>query len=385
MPEQQSPESNLESETCSATLQKGIALCLSGGGFRAMLFHLGALLRINEAALLPKISRVSSVSGGSITAAVLGLHWKRLVFENGAATNFTEEIVVPIRALASMTIDVKSILFGIVLPGSIADRVVKAYDKHLFKGATLQDLPSDAEGPRFVINATNVQSGVLWRFSRPYMGDYLVGRVMSPRISLAVAVAASSACPPVLSPLEIDLKPSDFTPDPGCPLQREPFTSKVVLSDGGVYDNLGLETAWKRYRTILVSDGGGALTPEENPKHDWFRHSYRVITVIDNQVRSLRKRQLIESYKRPDDGHDGAYWGIRSHIEHYCLPDALPCPEDQTLELAETSTRLERLDARTQERLLNWGYAVCDAALRRHFDPSIAKPKGFPYSGGVGK
>ena len=53
--------------------QPGVALCLSGGGYRAMLFHVGALWRLYEAGWLPKIDRISSVSGGSITAAVLGL------------------------------------------------------------------------------------------------------------------------------------------------------------------------------------------------------------------------------------------------------------------------------------------------------------------------
>ena len=55
--------------------EQGIALCLSGGGYRAMLFHLGVLWRLNEAAMLPKLARVSSVSGGSITAGVLAMNW----------------------------------------------------------------------------------------------------------------------------------------------------------------------------------------------------------------------------------------------------------------------------------------------------------------------
>ena len=58
--------------------EPGIALCLSGGGYRAMLFHLGALWRLNEIGYLPKLERISSVSGGSITAGVLGLKWERL-------------------------------------------------------------------------------------------------------------------------------------------------------------------------------------------------------------------------------------------------------------------------------------------------------------------
>ena len=43
----------------------GVALCLSGGGYRAMLFHLGALWRLNDAGLLRGLVRISSVSGGS--------------------------------------------------------------------------------------------------------------------------------------------------------------------------------------------------------------------------------------------------------------------------------------------------------------------------------
>jgi NTE family protein len=231
--------------------------------------------------------------------------------------------------------------------------------------------------PRFVINATNVQSGALWRFMQPYMRDYRVGEVKEPTILLAQAVAASSAFPPVLSPFEMRLEENAFTPNSGLDLQRKPFTTKVILTDGGVYDNLGLETAWKRYKTILVSDGGGHLQPEGEPKSDWARHSFRILSLIDNQVRALRKRQVISSYK----AHTrlGAYWGIRTNIADYELADPLDCPHDRTLALAATPTRLKRLDETLQERLINWGYAVCDAALRKHVDPAPAKPLGFPY------
>src|SRR5947199_7038407 len=134
---------------------QGTALCLSGGGYRAMLFHLGALWRLNELAYLPKLVRISSVSGGSITAGVLGHHWAALAFVDDVATRFQEEVVTPLRAMASKTIDVGDVLKGIFLPGTIGDHVVSSYNALLFHGATLQDLP---DSPRFVINATNVQS-----------------------------------------------------------------------------------------------------------------------------------------------------------------------------------------------------------------------------------
>jgi NTE family protein len=369
------PVETIVTDRSESKPQPGMALCLSGGGYRAMLFHVGVIWRLYEANLLKDVRRISSVSGGSITAGVLGLKWSRLSFEpSRLKTDFVPLVVAPIRGLAEETIDAEAIIWGVALPGRVSDRVAEAYDEHLFKGATLQDLP---DAPRFVINATNVQSGALWRFMKPYMRDYRVGEVRSPKIPLAQAVAASSAFPPVLSPFEMRLDPNAFTPNSGYDLQRKPYTTRVILTDGGVYDNLGLETAWKRYETILVSDGGGKLAPEAEPKSDWARHSFRVLNLIDNQVRSLRKRQLIDSYK--SDARQGAYWGIRTDIGDYELADPLPCPHEHTMELAETATRLKRLDASLQKRLINWGYAVCDAAVRKHVDPSAARPSDFPY------
>ena len=362
----------------------GIALCLSGGGYRAMVFHLGALWRLNELGYLSKLDRISSVSGGSITAGLLGLKWPRLAFDaNGVSPTFESEVIAPVRALASKTIDEGAILGGIFLPGTISDKVIAAYDKHLFNGATLQDLP---ENPRFVINATSVQTGALFRFSRPYIADYRVGTIPNPDVRLAVAVAASSAFPPVLSPCKIELNPRSWAPPSGQAsedLHREPFLSEAVLTDGGVYDNLGLETAWKRYQTVLVSNGGGKMQAEEEPHTDWARHAIRINDIIDNQVRSLRARQVIEAFKAGD--RQGSYWGIRTCIDDYGLDTAIPCPEPLTIALANTPTRLKRMDDQLQERLINWGYAVCDAAMRKHVEPAATAPQGFPYPGsGIG-
>jgi NTE family protein len=180
-----------------------------------------------------------------------------------------------------------------------------------------------------------------------------------------------------MSPVTLHLEASDFVPNSGQDLQREPFTTEVVLTDGGVYDNLGLETAWKRYTTILVSDGGGKMAAEAEPKSDWARHAYRILHLIDNQVRSLRKRQVIEAFKSHD--REGTYWGIRTNIADYQLGDPLDCPFERTMALARLPTRLKRLEPEVQERLINWGYAVCDAALRRHIDPALPRPSDFVY------
>jgi NTE family protein len=218
------------------------------------------------------------------------------------------------------------------------------------------------------------------------MADYRVGMIKNPTTELAVAVAASSAFPPVLSPARLKLDAAAYDPPSGLvseDLHREPYLTNVVLTDGGVYDNLGLETAWKRYMTILVSDAGGKMQAEPEPKSDWARHALRINDLIDNQVRSLRKRQVVGSFETKL--RQGTYWGIRSHTADYHLPDPLPCPPDKTLVLANTETRLKHVEALLQERLINWGYAICDTAMRKWVDPTLIRPSGFPYpESGVG-
>lgn len=361
--------------------QDGIALALSGGGYRAMVFHVGALLRLNEVGLLGKLARVSSVSGGSITAGVLALSWGELRFRNGIAANM-DILVQRIRLMASTTIDMGAIIGGILLPGTISDRVAAAYDRVVFKGKKLSDLADEAPGvPRFVFNATNIQTAALWRFSKPYMGDYRVGLVRNPDVPLAVAVAASSAFPPVLSPVTLEIKQPVAKTD-GADLSRAPYTKTAVLSDGGVYDNLGLETVAKRYKTLLVSDAGQKIAPEEEPHHDWARHAMRILDTVDNQVRSLRKRNLIDSYVSGES--TGCYWGVRTHFAGYKLADdPLGCARRDPDYLAEIPTRLEAMDGATQNKLMNWGYAVCDAAIRAHVKPadfgiSVGIPR-FPF------
>lgn len=367
--------------------EDGVALALSGGGYRAMMFHVGALYRLNETGLLGKLTRISSVSGGSITAGYLGLMWNKLQFANGKAAKF-DLFVDGMRTMADTNVDVGAIIGGILLPGDISGRVARAYDEVLFKGAMLHDLPDDTghAAPRFVINATNIQTSALWRFSRPYMGDYRVGLVHNPNVKLSSAVAASSAFPPILSPMTLPIG-QKVEPVKGADLNRPPYTTHVVLSDGGVYDNLGLETT-KRFSTVLVSDAGQKIVPEEDPHHDWARHAMRILDTVDNQVRSLRKRDLINAYVRGD--HTGTYWGIRTSFADYKLAsDPLKCQTRDPVPLAEIPTRLEKMSRPVQDRLMNWGYAICDAALRAHVDAAlqaklrvkIADPVKFPFPG----
>ena len=384
-PELLEPVRWLPGET-KKTPETGTALCLSGGGYRAMLFHTGVLWRLNEAGLLAKLNQVSSVSGGSITAAALAIAWPQLSFDSaGCASGFAELVAQPLLRLAEESIDERSVVMGGVSPfDSIADHVAREYRKHLMGNVALADLPAE---PSFVFNATNLETGDLFRFTKNYIADWRLGQADPGAIDLATAVACSSAFPPVLSPFKLGLRDANWQSpdgddadsglDPDEPPLTDPgYRREITLSDGGVYDNLGLETAWKSNFNVYVSDAGGQLAPDPDPPADWARQMLRVLKVIDNQVRSLRKLQVIGSLE--SGARKGLYIGIRSDPASYQIADVIPVAPAVRKALAKLSTRLAPPGGNNAERLINWGYALCDTGVRAHVDQQ--QPKGsLPY------
>jgi NTE family protein len=362
-------------------LEPGVGLCLSGGGFRAMLFHVGVLKRLNLAGRLQLLDRVSSVSGGSITAALLGLRWKKLTFVNGVATDFDRHITDPLRAFAHLKVDIEAVATGTALPFvSISERVVSKMKKHLYGDATLQSLPAEPD-PRFVINATNLESGVLMRFSRPYLADYKVGRVEEPTTLLAEAVAASSAFPPFLSPYELDLSHAKWETVKGNVHTSPGYRSDILLSDGGVYDNLAIETVWKRYQTVYISDASGHIDADADPARDWARGIIRVLHIIDSQVRSLRRSAVISAFKSPNDPHNGFFISTVSDFRNWPATTKRPYMDVDptvTAQLAKISTRLNALPDDQQEKLINWGFAAADAGLLAYVDEDLPV-ESWPY------
>jgi NTE family protein len=341
-----------------------------------MLFHAGALWRLNHSGLLGKLDRISSVSGGSIAAGLLWLKWQEMGLDKRSSAPeelFVEHFITLLRALARKTVDVPAMLGAIFKVRPAANTVTAAYRKHLYGDILLKDLPSS---PRFVINATNLQSGVLCRFTQAFIWDWRVGQVPEPEIPLAVAVAASSAFPPILSPATLRFREEQFKRGTGADLQTSDYRTRMLLTDGGVYDNLGLEAVKGCYQ-VLVSDGGGKMRPEPRPWLSWAYQAIQINSIIDNQVRSLRKRMLIDSFRRGE--RKGTYWSIRSDLVDYHLTDALPFPSELSARLALVPTRLARVSDELQENLMNWGYVICDAAIRKHIDPRLPAPSRMPF------
>jgi NTE family protein len=341
-------------------LEDGIGLCLSGGGFRAMLFHLGAFIRLNELGLLSKLDRVASVSGGSIAAGALAVAWNDLRFDaDGIATNLSELVAAPLLALARKRIDTVAITLGL-LPFVYASRVAsRAYDKILFHGKTLQDLP---DSPRFSFTATSLQSGVLWRFSREYAADWRVGLWEKPNLPIALAVGASAAFPPYLSPAYIDVPAGAIVAQVSADLCVEPYTRRLWLTDGGIYDNLGLEPVWKRYKTILVSDGGAVTPPSPRPRSSWLSQALRATDIALQQGINMRRRVLFGLERTGE--RNTAYWGIGESVESYKIGNPLNFSSDETGQAAGVPTRLTKYPMATRILIIRAGYAHADAALR---------------------
>lgn len=371
-----------------------IGLALSGGGYRAMLFHYGSLIRLNELGLLKKIDRISSVSGGSIIAAYLGMNWGDLSFDqNGVATNFKEVIEPGIRKLAGTTIDVPSILCGLLLPFvSTSSCIERFYRKILFLDKTIKDI---ADSPEFVFNATNLHTGKLFRISKKGARDWKTRNFSIDQVTLAQAVTASSAFPPFLSPFRF--KGYARTTAIGNASSSKIKPEIIKLTDGGVYDNLGLERIFNHCNTILVSDAGLPFSEKKRIGINWFSQLLRIRSIHDNQVRSLRKRDLMGSFyghvkmksegMDPDSwvmqnyGREGAFWDISSTLDSYQTNDTPPAPDQLAVDeaevhfLSQVSTRLCRMEQELQDRLINWGYAACDSSVRTFYLPAAPPPR----------
>ena len=299
--------------------------------------------------------------------------------------NFNDVVVMPLRRYCSKTLDWKIALPGLLPFFSAARLASRSYAKHLCgmkngRGATLADLPKRGEGPDFVFYTTCLQTGSSFRFTREGLHDWKLGTLRQLDLPLAVAISASAAFPPFLAPLELRTDPTKWIRKPqvlGLD-HAERIRAKLVLVDGGVYDNMGIEALWRTMQCVLVSDAGAPFE-FATPGHNWLGQLRRVRDILVQQTRALRKRMLMADFNAvPEPRYAGAYWGIGTQIENYALETRLCRDSEVTHALQRVSTRLKALNSITQERLINWGYALADAAIRTHVDPSASMGR-LPY------
>jgi predicted acylesterase/phospholipase RssA len=262
-----------------------IAVAFSGGGFRATLFHLGVLLTLVKNGFNAANSIVVGVSGGAVLAAswaanatafcwpasdesletsqlaaevqklvrVVQCDLRNRVFRRWIAFWVLTAVLMylagrtvaslsgwphsfwnPPAANAMLLIVTVCILLVLVsrgaLHGKLADALESQYDDSLFKGASLQDIPQHV-----YFTATSLTDGSLFVAGNRRIAAYRRGDLQldllneESRYSLARAVSASSAFPPAFPPVMVEFHETDWS-------------SRHYLTDGGVFDNLGILT-----------------------------------------------------------------------------------------------------------------------------------------------
>jgi NTE family protein len=360
----------------------GTALCLSGGGYRAALFHLGSLTRLNELGVLSQIDTFSSVSGGSILAAHLATRVAQWPDGGSPVPDWDDAVVEPFLRFTRRNIRNKPIAKRYLLPWNwVRDQVAvetleAAYASHLTP-LHLSELPA---APRFVMSATDMAFGVNWVFDSGLrrVGDYRAGYAATPDWPLARAVAASSCFPPIFDPLPIDLDPAALSGGDYRAPDRDDLVGQIALSDGGVYDNMGLEPVWKDHRTVLVSDGGAVFEAEPDAGFIWRLNRYT--SIAGRQGSAVRKRWLIANFV--SGALEGTYWSVGSTPDHY--HGAPGYPEGLIQErIQPIRTDLDRFSHAEQQVLMNHGYLLADAAVQTHAAELIAidVPAVPPYPG----
>ena len=267
--------------TAPPSVSPRLAICLSGGGLRATFFHLGVIRFLRRHRLLDGVAEISSVSGGSILAAHLVLNWTRYIGSDDEYNKAEREV------LALGTRDIRgrvlrrwllSIAFPLIrIFPRLAHRtyLLEREYSRFFKDSRLRDLtPGDGDRPALHILATSFTTGNLCSFSDK--GFWIHRDGMEPKLfattvmPVALAVASSSAFPPLFPPTAITRK---MLRAPNSELSYDP----EYLTDGGVFDNLALarfarnsESPTPRIDHIIVSDAGAQLDMDIEGRFAWI-------------------------------------------------------------------------------------------------------------------
>lgn len=263
-----------------AALKHG--LTLSGGGFRATLFHLGVIKLLRETGMLQSVHRIGAVSGGSILAAHLVLHWDRYTGDDEAFGAAAKEIIDFCRCDVRGNVTRGWLLAWMLIVPRVLKRrhwtftnLLQKYYSKLFKDATLGNLHPSAgvDRPQVFFYCTSLSTGSSCAFGRSgfmwHDAQGLERNVVAPEIPLAYAIAASSAFPPLFPPIAITNN------ELFCEIEE--FDHPHYLTDGGVYDNIGINRLmWYQQQ---VNDLDGFIVSDAEGDFDWeFNNDYHAIT-----------------------------------------------------------------------------------------------------------
>ena len=315
-----------------AALDKTIGLALSGGGSRAVAFHLGTLRALEDLELLEEVDIVSGVSGGSVMTGLLGyteapfadidrnavkflrhgLVWpalKKLLHPAHALPLLWNFFVV---ALPTLAIDLLAPIARFARPlfparhpaanpiscslalrrrysctHVIADAIADAVGKQNCDAPTRQ-------GKSIIFNACELRTGTAFRMSNERFGSWRFGWAPASELPVADAVTASAAYPPFLSPFDWM---RSFERDGAT------TTHRVIVTDGGVFENLGVSVMEPGRDSqfsaiaynpdiIIASDAGSGQFTGKTMPISWPKRMTQVVSVVMRKVQDATKARL---------------------------------------------------------------------------------------------
>lgn len=390
-----------------------LALALSGGGFRASLFHLGVLRRLAEEGWLARADVLSTVSGGSLLSAFAIPRWKRMLdvaATKGEVAALDETITKPFVAAIGarsflawwgehlLTLPLRKLRDASVTRTTVA---AELYGEWLAQKLLCSEM---SERPYAIFNASSLIAGRAFRFTRDGLGDSRFGYSAwgSKPLPVGVAAGASAAFPPVFTPARIRTADYSF----GAPAWGEaplPVPKFIPLSDGGVYDNLGIEVFSKeqpeqlpggvtiaRPEFLVASDAG--YPPQAKYRENGLPAIsegvllYRVDAMARDQVGALRRRMAVRQFV------DGKPHGViatlgssiasierRAGKKYVRSADPSTLIPDSILpRIQQMRTNLDRFTALEAEAVQYHAYLLTDAVLTLNND---SQPEGYRVKG----
>lgn len=297
---------------------KKIGLALSGGGYRAAAYHIGTLRALHKLGILDKVDVISSVSGGSITAAYYALHKDNFdEFEKSLKEKLKKGVLgtsgvllalyvillaviilgvhiflacspMPPCCKVILAICMWLIIFITLLDGQFfilpANKLIaKLYDKNFFEEKRLSSLP---DNPILAINATEITYNRIFTFSKLKVagGDFKEWMFKKDDIPLSFAVMASSAFPAGINPIKFPSQYIDKERGDGL---------RPYLIDGGVYDNQGCHKFTEPQSSYRADYSIISLAENDKPIYEEYHNSItllaRVINLALNRIDKLQE------------------------------------------------------------------------------------------------
>lgn len=310
-----------------------IGLAVSGGGFRATAFGLGCLRALHDRDLLKHVRVVSGISGGSLLAAMWAYGPRGFadfdasvvsLLRSGIQGELVRRTFTPWAMARNLGSAVSAGTNRQPRSRTRTDSLVAALQARPFGQRTLPEVTHTDLAT--VISATDMTSGNAVRFGSQVSSCSPYGEIMNP-VTVAEAVAASAAYPVLLPALTRDYT---FRDRSGTASNR-----RVVMTDGGVYDNLGLSPLMPGRSPLhtdhvydldyLIAADAGPGRSQRTAARFWPRRIKQTFEITHGKTQDASRARIhLAGETQQIGGFVHAYLGMNDRNLPVPVPDLVP-------------------------------------------------------------